>query len=87
LNNLGICDNHLCEFCFFFFVIGFSYNFNLFCGQVNDVNGLEDPFGNLRIGQIVTARIVAKAKQSDKKNYQWELSLKPKILTGNKTYT
>jgi hypothetical protein len=54
---------------------------------VNDVNGLEDPFGNLRIGQIVTARIVAKAKQSDKKNYQWELSLKPKILTGNKTYT
>lgn len=50
--------------------------------EVNDVNGLEDPFGNLRIGQIVTARIVAKAKQSDKKIYQWELSLKPKMLTG-----
>jgi rRNA biogenesis protein RRP5 len=49
---------------------------------VNDVNVLEDPFSNIRIGQTVTARIVSKAKQSDKRNYQWELSLKPKMVTG-----
>lgn len=58
------------------------YDSNSSCGQVNDVNGLEDPCSNLRIGQTVTARVVAKAKQSDKKSYQWELSLKPKMLTG-----
>lgn len=49
---------------------------------MKDVNGLEDPFSNLRVGQTVTARVIAKAKQSDKKSYQWDLSLKPKMLAG-----
>ena len=49
---------------------------------MNDDNVLEDPFSNFRIGQTVTARIVSKANRSDKRNYQWELSLKPKVLIG-----
>lgn len=49
---------------------------------MNDDNVLEDPFSNFRIGQTVTARIVSKANRSDKRNYQWELSLKPKMLAG-----
>lgn len=57
-------------------------NFNLSCEQVKDINALEDPFNNLRVGQTVTARVIAKAKQSDKKNYQWDLSLKPKVLAA-----
>lgn len=56
-------------------------NFSL--GQVND-DLLEDPFDNFRIGQTVTARIVAKTNYSDKnkKSFQWDLSLKPTLLTG-----
>ncbi|CAI0406524.1 unnamed protein product [Linum tenue] len=41
----------------------------------------EDLFGDFRIGQTVTARIVAKAGQSEnKKGVQWELSTKPEVL-------
>ncbi|XP_040372263.1 rRNA biogenesis protein RRP5 isoform X1 [Rosa chinensis] len=52
--------------------------------EVND-DLLEDPFNNFRIGQTVTARIVAKTNYSDnnKKGFQWDLSLKPSLLTGS----
>lgn len=51
--------------------------------QVND-ELLEEPFNNFRIGQTVTARIVAKTNysNSNKKSYQWDLSLKPTMLIG-----
>lgn len=53
--------------------------------EVND-DVLEDPFDNFRIGQTVTARIVAKTSYSDKnkKSFQWDLSLKPTLLTGSR---
>lgn len=52
--------------------------------QVND-EFLEDPFNNFRIGQTVAAKIVAKTNYSDnnKTSYQWDLSLKSTMLTGN----
>ena len=58
------------------------YSFFYLCyGQANDDFALEDPFTDFRIGQTVTARIVAKASKADK-NQLWELSIKPKMLTG-----
>ena len=58
--------------------------FNLSCQQVCDENVIENPFSNFRIGQTVSARIVAKANKSENngKNHQWELSIKPEMLTG-----
>lgn len=51
-------------------------------GQVND-DLLEDPFNNFRIGQTVTAIIIAKTNSdNNKKSFQWDLSLKPSLLTG-----
>lgn len=61
---------------------GIGFRGRVHITEVNDVNGLEDPFGNFRIGQVVTARIVAKAKQVDKNSFQWELSLKPNMVMG-----
>ncbi|XP_050226780.1 rRNA biogenesis protein RRP5 [Mercurialis annua] len=48
--------------------------------EVNDDCAREDPFTNFKIGQTVTARIVAKGSKADK-NQLWELSIKPKMLT------
>lgn len=54
-------------------------------GQVHDDNVLENPFSNFRVGQTVTARIVGKINHSDnkQKSYQFDLSVKPAVLTGN----
>lgn len=54
-------------------------------GQVHDDNVLENPFSNFRIGQTVNARIVGKANNSDdkKKSSQFDLSVKPTVLSGN----
>ncbi|XP_020972176.1 rRNA biogenesis protein RRP5 isoform X3 [Arachis ipaensis] len=51
----------------------------------DDVNDLENPFSCYKIGQTVTARIVAKPneKHSYRKGSQWELSVKPKIIAGS----
>ncbi|RVX09623.1 rRNA biogenesis protein RRP5 [Vitis vinifera] len=53
--------------------------------EVCDENVIENPFSNFRIGQTVSARIVAKANKSENngKNHQWELSIKPEMLTGS----
>ncbi|KAJ0089046.1 hypothetical protein Patl1_32885 [Pistacia atlantica] len=54
--------------------------------QVNDDknNIPENPFSNFRVGQTVTARIVAKSNQPDnKKSHHWELSIKPTLVTGS----
>ncbi|XP_004303371.1 PREDICTED: protein RRP5 homolog [Fragaria vesca subsp. vesca] len=51
--------------------------------EVND-DVLEDPFNNFRIGQTVTAIIIAKTNSdNNKKSFQWDLSLKPSLLTGS----
>ncbi|KAL5545605.1 hypothetical protein UlMin_005292 [Ulmus minor] len=56
--------------------------------HITEVDGehvSENPFGKFRIGQTMTVRIVAKTNHSDnkKKSYQWDLSLKPALLTGS----
>ncbi|MED6145261.1 hypothetical protein PIB30_023503 [Stylosanthes scabra] len=53
--------------------------------EVHDVNDLENPFSSYKIGQIVTAKVVAKPneKDSNRKGSQWDLSLKPKIIAGS----
>ncbi|XWS66505.1 hypothetical protein CRYUN_Cryun05aG0205500 [Craigia yunnanensis] len=47
--------------------------------EVNDDNVLEKPFGNFKVGQTITARIVGKANL---KGHLWDLSIKPTMLAG-----
>ncbi|XP_062112321.1 rRNA biogenesis protein RRP5 isoform X2 [Humulus lupulus] len=53
--------------------------------EVNDDNVSENPFSNFRVGQTVNARIVGKANNSDSKknNCQFDLSMKPTVLSGS----
>ncbi|KAL0691315.1 hypothetical protein Bca4012_090994 [Brassica carinata] len=49
--------------------------------EVNDVGTNEEPFAKFRVGQSVSARVVAKPCHTDnKKSKLWELSVKPAIL-------
>ena len=52
--------------------------------QANDDNAVEKPFKDFRIGQTLTAVIVSKTYKSEnnRKNYQWELSIRPSLVTG-----
>ncbi|WVZ62324.1 hypothetical protein U9M48_012085 [Paspalum notatum var. saurae] len=52
--------------------------------EVLEEDSAEHPFSKLRIGQKLTARIVAEAEPSGKtgKNFKWELSVKPSVLKG-----
>jgi len=45
---------------------------------------LGNTFSKFKIGQLVNACIVAKVPQSGKKGkgYEWELSLRPSVLSG-----
>lgn len=60
----------------------------MFHSQANEDNIVEDPFSNFRIGQTLTAKIVSKTNKSEsnKKLYQWELSIKPSLLTGKASF-
>lgn len=53
--------------------------------EVHDGNVLENPFSSYKIGQTVTARIVAKPNEMDgnRKGSQWELSVRPEMVTGS----
>lgn len=53
-------------------------------GQVHDANVLENPFSGYKIGQKVTARIIAKPNEADSNRNvsRWELSVRPGIVTG-----
>ncbi|XP_021893902.1 rRNA biogenesis protein RRP5 isoform X2 [Carica papaya] len=63
---------------------GIGFHGRVHITEVNDSNDSEEPFSDFRIGQTVTARIVAKAKRSDnKRGCRWELSIKPKVLSGS----
>lgn len=52
--------------------------------QVYYGNVLENPFSSYKVGQTVTARIVAKPNESDgnRKGSQWELSVRSEMVTG-----
>lgn len=49
--------------------------------EVDDDNIVDNPFKNFKVGQKLSARIVAKADSSKKQNNQWELSIKPSLLS------
>ncbi|CAN6203351.1 unnamed protein product [Urochloa humidicola] len=52
--------------------------------EVLEEDSADHPFNELRIGQKLTARIVAEAEPSGKngKNFKWELSIRPSVLKG-----
>ncbi|KAL5741947.1 hypothetical protein ACOSP7_028679 [Xanthoceras sorbifolium] len=65
---------------------GVGFHGRVHVTEVNDDNDSvpENPFSNHRVGQTLTARIIAKSNQQDnKKSYRWELSIKPSVLTGS----
>ncbi|KAE9590105.1 putative ribosomal protein S1 [Lupinus albus] len=64
---------------------GFGLHGRVHITEVHDANGLENPFSGYRIGQTVTARIVAKPNEKDGKRMGslWELSVKPKLIAGS----
>ncbi|XP_027934864.1 rRNA biogenesis protein RRP5 isoform X1 [Vigna unguiculata] len=53
--------------------------------EVHNGNDLKNPFSSYKIGQTVTARIVAKPNETDgnRKGSQWELSVRPEMVTGS----
>ncbi|CAK7342219.1 unnamed protein product [Dovyalis caffra] len=62
---------------------GIGFRGRIHITEVNDTSLSENPFSNFRVGQTVTARIIAKAGRSDnKKSLLWDLSIKPKMLEG-----
>lgn len=64
---------------------GPSFHGRVHITEANEDNIVEDPFSNFRIGQTLTAKIVSKTNklESNKKLYQWELSIKPSLLTAS----
>ncbi|PON46626.1 Polyribonucleotide nucleotidyltransferase [Parasponia andersonii] len=64
---------------------GIGFHGRVHITEVDDDNVLENPFSNFRIGQTVNARIVGMANNSDskKKSRQFDLSMKPAVLSGS----
>ncbi|KAL6997499.1 hypothetical protein U1Q18_007623 [Sarracenia purpurea var. burkii] len=65
---------------------GSSFQGRVHITETNDDHIVEDPFKGFRIGQTLTAAIVSKTIKSEnnRKNYLWELSIKPSLITGSK---
>ncbi|RDY08514.1 rRNA biogenesis protein RRP5, partial [Mucuna pruriens] len=63
---------------------GFGLHGRIHITEVHNGNVLENPFSSYKIGQTVTARIVAKPKEIDghRKGSQWELSVRSEMVTG-----
>ncbi|KAK7392757.1 hypothetical protein VNO78_21204 [Psophocarpus tetragonolobus] len=63
---------------------GFGLRGRIHITEVHNGNVLENPFSSYKVGQTVTARIVAKPNESDGnwKGLQWELSVRPEMVTG-----
>ncbi|XP_031396337.1 rRNA biogenesis protein RRP5 isoform X3 [Punica granatum] len=47
--------------------------------EITDGSTMDNPFGDFKVGQTLTARIIAKTDK--KRTSQWELSIKQKMLT------
>ncbi|TKY53223.1 RRP5-like protein [Spatholobus suberectus] len=64
---------------------GFGLHGRIHITEVHNGNVLENPFSSYKIGQTVTARIVAKPNETDgkRKGSQWELSVRPEMVTGS----
>ncbi|KAJ4970564.1 hypothetical protein NE237_003663 [Protea cynaroides] len=64
---------------------GIGFRGRVHITEVNDDDIVEDPFSKFKIGQVLTARIVANANnqsEKTKKTNQWELSIRPTMLSG-----
>ncbi|XP_042480100.1 rRNA biogenesis protein RRP5 isoform X1 [Macadamia integrifolia] len=63
---------------------GIGFRGRVHITEVNDGKIVEDPFSKFKIGQLLTARIVGMANQSEKtkKINRWELSVRPTLLSG-----
>ncbi|KAL2923175.1 rRNA biogenesis protein RRP5 [Bienertia sinuspersici] len=65
---------------------GLGFRGRVHITEVNDENVVEDPFSAYKVGQTLTARIVANymKPENNKKGSLWELSLKPSMLVVGK---
>ncbi|KAL2326887.1 hypothetical protein Fmac_020314 [Flemingia macrophylla] len=63
---------------------GFGLHGRIHITEVHNENVLENPLSSYKIGQTVSARIVAKPNETDgnRKLSQWELSVRPEMVTG-----
>ncbi|XP_057422928.1 rRNA biogenesis protein RRP5 [Lotus japonicus] len=64
---------------------GFGLHGRVHITEVHDSNVMKNPFSGYKVGQTVTARIVAKPNEADSKrnSSRWELSVRPDIVTGS----
>uniref|UniRef100_A0A7N0TNV2 rRNA biogenesis protein RRP5 n=1 Tax=Kalanchoe fedtschenkoi TaxID=63787 RepID=A0A7N0TNV2_KALFE len=64
---------------------GSNFHGRIHITEITDEEACESPFSSFKIGQSITARIVGKVKKADNRrsNCQWDLSLKPSIVTGS----
>ncbi|KAL2664252.1 hypothetical protein AAZV13_02G147900 [Glycine max] len=64
---------------------GFGLHGRIHITEVQNGSVLENPFSCYKVGQTVTARIVAKPNESDgnRKGSQWELSVRSEMVTGS----
>lgn len=64
---------------------GFGLHGRIHITEVHNGNVLKSPFSSYKIGQTVSARIVAKPNETggNRKGSQWELSVRPKMVTGS----
>jgi rRNA biogenesis protein RRP5 len=63
---------------------GNSFRGRIHITEVNDASTSDEPFAKFRVGQSISARVVAKPCHTDiKKTQLWELSVKPAMLKGN----
>ncbi|KAL0817225.1 rRNA biogenesis protein RRP5 isoform X1 [Brassica napus] len=59
---------------------GQSFRGRIHITEVDDVSTSEEPFSKFRVGQSVSARVIAKPWHTNIKKSLWELSSKPAIL-------
>ncbi|GAB4851487.1 hypothetical protein Ancab_030889 [Ancistrocladus abbreviatus] len=64
---------------------GIGFHGRIHITEVSDNNDVENPFSNYKLGQTLTAQIVARSTQPkrSRKGHQWELSIKPSLLSGS----
>lgn len=64
---------------------GIGYRGRVHITEVHDENVVEDPFSVYKVGQTLTARIVANCvkPENTKKGSLWELSIKPSTVSGS----
>lgn len=68
---------------------GIGFRGRVHIAEVNDEFGVEDPFSAYKVGQALTARIVANCvkPENNKKGSPWELSLKPSMISGELVFS